>query len=155
MCFLQFIDLSSAIAMSTLECEKPSVQPAKNPVTVAPMRSMEHKTVMLVTSVAGTGGSGTPGTVSVRPTANGIGGNITSMSNSNTSTVVVLSANTTAGSGTGTNTITGASGSTPTAVTVRTASSGGPNAKTHTILVMPVPSSGSGDGSTIKRLKTE
>ncbi|XP_041359336.1 DNA-binding protein RFX2-like isoform X2 [Gigantopelta aegis] len=151
----QFIDLSSAIAMSTLECEKPPTPPAKNPVTMAPVRSMEHKTVMLVTSIAGTGSSSTPGTISVRPTSNGIGGNNVNMTNSNTSTVVVLSANTTAGSGTGTNTITGSSGSTPTAVTVRTASSGGPNAKTHTILVMPVPSTGAGEGSTIKRLKTE
>ncbi|XP_067677325.1 DNA-binding protein RFX2-like isoform X9 [Haliotis asinina] len=156
----EFIDLSSAIALSTLESDKPAVpSPIRHSTNnVSTSSNSNTTTVMLVTSNAGSANnsSSVAPTVTVRPTANGLPATGTSTSSSNANTVVVLSS-TVAGSAPGTSTITGASASLPTAVTVRAAAAAtAPNTKTHTILVMPVASTAtSGDVTAAKRLKTE
>ncbi|XP_071117556.1 DNA-binding protein RFX2-like isoform X2 [Haliotis cracherodii] len=156
----EFIDLSSAIALSTLESDKPAVpSPLRHSANnVSTSSNSNTTTVMLVTSNASSANNSTSvaPTVTVRPTANGLPATGTTTSSSNANTVVVLSS-TVAGGAPGTSTITGASGSLPTAVTVRAAAAAtAPNTKTHTILVMPVASTAtSGDVTAAKRLKTE
>ncbi|XP_076463260.1 DNA-binding protein RFX2-like isoform X2 [Babylonia areolata] len=177
----QFSDLSSAVAISSLESERPapatsssSSSSAVGPVRLAteapavsasaPTTSTTNSnaaptTVMLVTTNAGTAPNGNANaTITVRPTTNGMVSSASALGSATGSAVVVLSG-TSAGAATPSHSLTHAQGSLPQAVTVRAATTAVPTSKTHTILVMPVSSTqvaAAGDGPTAaKRLKPE
>ncbi|XP_059172027.1 DNA-binding protein RFX2-like isoform X4 [Physella acuta] len=173
----QFHDLSSAVNLGTMDMDddeessnssQPSMlsqpQVVQRVTMVAPQSATPTPTtLMLVTSntpgsVGGQtavavrqgpgtiGQSGTP-TITVRPTANGIGG---------AGGLVVLSGTSVSGATPVHSVSTATQGGLPTTLAVRTTSSANPNSsKTHTILVMPVSSSGAGDVTAAKRVKTE
>lgn len=109
--------------------------------------SVGGQTAVAVRQGPGTlGQSGTP-TITVRPTANGIGG---------AGGLVVLSGTSVSGATPVHSVSTPTQGGLPTTLAVRTTTSANPNSsKTHTILVMPVSSSGAGDVTAAKRVKTE
>ena len=167
-CVFQFSDLSPAVALSSLESEKPAsttAAAAPRPATEATVvtaagatnTNSAPTTVMLVTSNASAAPNGNSATITVRPTTNGMVSSSSGLGSAAGSTVVVLSG-TSAGAATPSHSLTHAQGSLPTAVTVRAATTAVPTSKTHTILVMPVSSTQAvaADGATpAKRLKPE
>ncbi|XP_025109600.1 DNA-binding protein RFX2-like isoform X2 [Pomacea canaliculata] len=133
----QFIDLSSAVALSTLESDKPPVSSAPALARSAESAIVSPATVpttlMLITSNTGTAAANMGTTITVRPTANGIVNTTSGTAGSNT--VVVLSGASSATTAPS-HTISTAQGSISTAVTVRTATAGGQPGKT--LMLMPI-----------------
>ncbi|XP_035826803.1 DNA-binding protein RFX2 [Aplysia californica] len=156
---------SSQPSMTGVQTQLQAPMVQRVSMVTTPSTTPTPTTLMLVTSnsanTAGTvgqptvgirpaaalGQAGTPTAITVRPTANGVGG---------PGGLVVLSGTSVAGATPAHSVTTPAQGGLPTTLAVRTATTANPNAsKTHTILVMPVSSTGAAEMSAAKRVKTE